>query len=155
MFFFPHQPNLMENFVNFFKCSLNFRAHALQSKLNKVQYTNFVKFRLKSMSFKIERVFEEITKNVFFFILPTPILTKLFHIQNIHTIYVLNTFFYVSIHECHKSGKNNFFLKSLTFYETKQTLNFFFFTHTTQNKSGTSKWPVVERRQDQHEISHV
>ena len=52
-------PILMGNFVCFFKCLLNFRAHALQSELNKVGYTNFVKLRLQSMSFKIERAFEK------------------------------------------------------------------------------------------------
>ena len=31
-------------FVLFFKCSLNFRAHALQSELNKVSISNFGKF---------------------------------------------------------------------------------------------------------------
>ena len=41
-------------FINFFfKCSLNFRAHALQLEFNKVGYTDFVKFRLQSMSSKI------------------------------------------------------------------------------------------------------
>ena len=59
-------------FCNFFKCSLNFRAHALQSELNKDGYTNFVKFRLQSKSYKIERAFEKMTKYVFVFILPTP-----------------------------------------------------------------------------------
>ena len=47
-------PILMENFVRFFKCSLNFRAHALQFELNKDGYTSFAKFRLQSMSSKIE-----------------------------------------------------------------------------------------------------
>ena len=42
-----------------FKRSLNFRAHALQSKLNKVSISNFVKFRLQSMSSKIERAIEK------------------------------------------------------------------------------------------------
>ena len=46
----------------FVKCLLNFRAHALQSKLNIVSISNFVKFRLQSMSFKIERAFEKRTK---------------------------------------------------------------------------------------------
>ena len=54
-------PILMENFVSFFKCSLNFRAHALQSELTKVSISNFVKFRLQSMSCKIEREFEKRT----------------------------------------------------------------------------------------------
>ena len=33
--------------------------------------------------------------------------------------------------------------------------SFSFFTHTTQHKSGTTKWPVVEQRQDQHKVSYV
>jgi len=37
-------PILMENYVRFFKCLLNFRAHALQFELNKVEITNFAKF---------------------------------------------------------------------------------------------------------------
>ena len=31
-------------FFHFFKCSLNFKAYALKLELNKVGYTNFVKF---------------------------------------------------------------------------------------------------------------
>ena len=49
-------------FCLFFKCSLNFRAHALQSELNKVSISNFVKFRLQSMSSKMEQAFEKMTK---------------------------------------------------------------------------------------------
>ena len=48
-------------FVCFFKCSLNFIAQALQSELNKVSLSNFVKFRLQSMTSKIERAFEKTT----------------------------------------------------------------------------------------------
>ena len=70
----------MENgngkFCSFFKSLLNFRAQASQSEHNKVSYTNFVKFRLQSMSLKIERAFEKMTKNVFAFILATPTLTR-------------------------------------------------------------------------------
>ena len=49
-------------FCCFFKCSLNFRAHALQLELNKVSGSNFVKFRLQNMSSKIEQAFEKTTK---------------------------------------------------------------------------------------------
>ena len=59
-------PILMENYVRFFKCSLNFRAHALQFELNKVGYTNFAKFRLQSMSSKIEQAFEKTNKPCFY-----------------------------------------------------------------------------------------
>ena len=59
-------PILMENNVRFFKCSLNFRAHALQFKLNKVEYTNFAKFQLQSMSSKIEGAFEKTNKQCFY-----------------------------------------------------------------------------------------
>ena len=52
-------------FVRFFKCSLNFRAHALPSELSKVSICNFLKLRLQSMSSKIERAFEE-EKNIIF-----------------------------------------------------------------------------------------
>ena len=51
-------PILMENYVCFFKCLLNFWAYALQLELNRVGYTNFAKFRLQSMRSKIERAFE-------------------------------------------------------------------------------------------------
>ena len=40
---------LMEYFVNFFKCWLNFRACALQLELNKVGYTNLRKFKLQNI----------------------------------------------------------------------------------------------------------
>ena len=66
-------PILMESFVSFFKCSLNFRAHALPFELNKVGYTNFAKFRLQRMSSKIEQAFEKRTNHIFVFILPIPI----------------------------------------------------------------------------------
>ena len=55
-------PILMENFVCFFKCSLNFRAHALQSELSKTSISNFVKIELQSMDSIIERVFEKTNK---------------------------------------------------------------------------------------------
>ena len=48
----------------FFKCSLSFRAHALQSEFNNVCIFNFVKLRLQNMSFKIEQAFEK-TKTIF------------------------------------------------------------------------------------------
>ena len=46
----------------FFKCSLNFRAHVLQSELTKVSISNFVTFQLQRISSKIERAFEKNTK---------------------------------------------------------------------------------------------
>ena len=46
-------------FVCFFKCSLNFRAHALPSELSQVSISNFLMFQLQSMSSKIERAFEK------------------------------------------------------------------------------------------------
>ena len=49
--------------VYFVKYSLNFRAHALQTELNKVSTSNFVKFQLKSMRSKIEPVFENFHQN--------------------------------------------------------------------------------------------
>ena len=48
-------------FCYFFKCSPNFKVHALQSELNKVGHINFVKFRLQSMSSKIEKECEKRT----------------------------------------------------------------------------------------------
>ena len=65
-------------FCCFFKWLINFKAHALQSELNKVWCTTFVKFLLQSMSSKFEHTFEKTTKNVFVFILPTPTLTSYF-----------------------------------------------------------------------------
>ena len=46
----------------FFKCSLNFRAHAPQLELNKVSILDFVKFQLQSMSLKVEQAFEKSTQ---------------------------------------------------------------------------------------------
>ena len=59
------RPIYIENYVWFFKYSLNFRAHALQFELNKVGYTEFAKFRLQRMSSKIERAFEKMNKPCF------------------------------------------------------------------------------------------
>ena len=55
-------PIFKENVVIVFKGLLNLKAHAVQSELNKVGYTNFAKFRLQSMSFKIEQAFEKTNK---------------------------------------------------------------------------------------------
>ena len=46
-------------FVIFLKCLLNFKTHVLQSKLNKVTISNFVKFQLQYISSKIEGIFEK------------------------------------------------------------------------------------------------
>ena len=46
-------------FCPFFKCSFNFKAHALQSEPNKDRLSNFVKFQLQSLSCKIEQAFEK------------------------------------------------------------------------------------------------
>ena len=61
----PFWLNFYGKFCCFFKCSLNFRDPALQSELIKLGYTNFVKFRLQSMTFKIERAFTKIYKICF------------------------------------------------------------------------------------------
>ena len=49
-------------FVCFFKCSLIFLVHALQSELNKVSVFNSVRLQLQSIGSKIERVFEKTNK---------------------------------------------------------------------------------------------
>ena len=49
-------------FCCFFKGLLNYRGHTLQSELKKVSISNFGKFRLQSMSSKIEQAFEKTTK---------------------------------------------------------------------------------------------
>ena len=46
-------------FCHFFNSLFNFRAHALQSELDKVGIYNFVKFRLQSMRSKIKQAFEK------------------------------------------------------------------------------------------------
>ena len=60
-------PFLMVIFSLVFSNALNFQAHALQFKLNKVGYTNFAKFRFQSMSFQIEQAFEKRNKPCFGF----------------------------------------------------------------------------------------
>ena len=49
-------------FVPFFKCLHNFKAYALQLELSKVSISNFVKFQLQIMSFKIAQAFAKRTK---------------------------------------------------------------------------------------------
>ena len=46
-------------FVRFFKCSFVLRVGALIFELDKVSMSNFVKFEFRSMTLKIERVFEK------------------------------------------------------------------------------------------------
>ena len=46
-------------FVLFLKCSLNVRAHALLWEPYQVSISNFVKFLLQIMSFKIERALQK------------------------------------------------------------------------------------------------
>ena len=96
-------------FVCFFKCSLNFRAHALQFELNKVEYTNFAKFQLQSMSSIIEGAFEKTNKQCFYLHFTKSNLNVIFFgfshkhffliidIHNLHLIFVMNTIFYISM----------------------------------------------------------
>ena len=132
-------PILMEKYVRFFKYSLNFRAHALQFELNKVGYTNFAKFRLQSMSSKIEQAFEKTNKpcfylhftksnlNVIFFRFSNLLFFLIIQIHNLHLIFVMNTIFYISITVI-KVVKNLIFQKSLTSHETNLTLLFLSFS---------------------------
>ena len=46
-------------FCHFFNSLFNFRAHALQSELDKVSIYNFIKFRFQSMRSKIKQAFEK------------------------------------------------------------------------------------------------
>ena len=46
-------------YCHFFKCLPNFRAHVLQSNLNKVSIFNFVKFQLQRMNSKIEQALKK------------------------------------------------------------------------------------------------
>jgi len=46
-------------FVRFFKCSFVLRVGALIVELDIVSMSNFVKFEFRSMTLKIERVFEK------------------------------------------------------------------------------------------------
>ena len=48
-------------FCNFFKGLLNLRVNVLQSELNKVSISNFIRFQFPPISFKIKRAFEKIT----------------------------------------------------------------------------------------------
>ena len=143
-------PILMENFVCFFKCSLNFKAHALQSELNKVRYTNFVKFRLQSMSSKIEQLFGKEKKTCFCLHLVN------FNLKVIFQHFIFNFFFlnisypksylnfcdeyhFSSFKNCHKSGKNLDFSEKFNFpWNQLDTIVFFvvvFFTCMTRNQS--------------------
>ena len=49
-------------FVRFFKCSFVLRVGAVIFELNKVSMSNFVKFEFRSMTLKIEGVFEKTNK---------------------------------------------------------------------------------------------
>ena len=45
-----------------FQILTQFKALALQSELNKVRISNFVKFQLQSLGSKIEQAFDKMTK---------------------------------------------------------------------------------------------
>ena len=49
-------------FVRLFKCSFVLRVGAVILELDKVSMSNIVKFEFRSMTLKIERVFEKRTK---------------------------------------------------------------------------------------------
>jgi len=49
-------------FVRFFKCSFVLRVGAVIFELDKVSMSNFVKFEFRSMTLKIEGVFEKTNK---------------------------------------------------------------------------------------------
>ena len=49
-------------FVRFFKCSFVLRVGAVIFELDKVSMSNFVKFEFRSMTLKIEKVFQKQTK---------------------------------------------------------------------------------------------
>ena len=97
------------------------------------------------------------TKYVFVFILPISTLTSFFctfsqtskrnyFISKMYTQFMCKKI-YIYIHDCHKSGKKSFFSKTHNFlWKQFDAIFFVFFTYTTQNKSGTTKWPVVEAR---------
>ena len=101
-------PILMDNYGRFFKCSLNFRANALQLELTNVRHTNFAKFHIQSMSSKIERAFEKtniscfylyFTRsnfNVIFSIFPITFFL-IIYIHNFHLTFEMNTFFFISM----------------------------------------------------------
>ena len=50
-------------FVSFFKCSFVLRVGAVIFELDKVSMSNLVKFEFRSMTLKIERIFEK-TNNI-------------------------------------------------------------------------------------------
>ena len=91
-----------QNVVYFFKYFLNFQGHALKSELNKVGYANFIKFKYDRSNPLNEWAFEKINTQCFYlhfansnckvifshFILN--IKKKLFHIWNLHKIYLFN-----------------------------------------------------------------
>ena len=132
-------------FCCFFKCSRNFRAHALQSELNKVWYDNFVKFRLQTMISQIERAFKKTTKYFIVFILPTTSLPSFFlHFlfnfrKNISFSYLqslqnLCDEYHLKISKTAIKMVKTRFLKKFTFsWNQLDALVFlFFFTRTTQ-----------------------
>ena len=57
---------------------------------------------------------------------------------------------------CQKSGQQSIFLKKFNFlWNQLDAIVFCFFTRTTPQKNLNTEWPVVEQRQDQHEVWHV
>ena len=131
----------LTNFDTLTSLSSNMTAQTLLMNEHLKKQTNHV-FCLNFSNSNLKVIFSHFILNI---------KKKLFHIWNLHKLYILNNFF-LYIHDCQKRGKSNF-QKKITFYETNLTLYFFcVFIRTTQNKSSITKWPVVEQRQDQHEV---
>ena len=138
---------MTQNVVYFFKYSLNFQGHALKSELNKAWYANFIEFKYDRSNPLSEWAFEKINTQCFYlhfansnckvifshFILN--IKKKLFHIWNLHKIYLLNNFF-IYILYCHESGQKWTFSKNFNFlWNQLDAIVFCFFTCTTPQKT--------------------
>ena len=89
-------------FFFFFKYSLNFQGHAQKFEPNKVWHANFIKFKYDRTNPQNQWAFEKNEQtHVFIFILLKVIFShflydinkKLFHIWNLHKIYVFNNIF--------------------------------------------------------------
>ena len=113
----------------FLKYSLNFQGHAQKYKLNKDWLANFIEFKYDRTNPQNEWAFEKTNKHMFLssFCLKSLFHTffmtlkkKLFHIWNLHIIYVFNNIF-IRSWLLKKVAKNMIFLYFFTFYEPNLT----------------------------------
>ena len=121
---------LTQNFVCFFKYSLNFQGHAPKFELNKVWHANFIEFKYERTNPQNEWAFEKTNKPCFYlhfaksnlkvisFTLLFWTSKRNYFMSGIYTKFMCSITFSYS-HDCKKCGKKSIFSKKINFLWTQ------------------------------------